>query len=74
MVEDHGTQLAATSTCWCGLRPRVGKVKMTASLPESPSNPGHSPHIGNLDITNGKPCGRRRQGQLLVNKSLKHLF
>ena len=37
-------QSTAASTCWRGPRPRLGWVKRTVGLPESPSYSGHSPH------------------------------
>ena len=36
-------QSTATSTSWCGPRPRLGWVKMAVGLSEGPSYPRHSP-------------------------------
>ena len=41
-------QSTASSTWWCGPRPRLGWVEMAVGLPEGPSYPGHSPFIFSL--------------------------
>ena len=39
----HRLHQTTAASRWCGLRPRLGWVKIVVGLPEGPSYPGHSP-------------------------------